>query len=108
MADGDLLIDGRDTASLTADLIALPGIGPWTAAYVAMRALGDHDVLLIGDLVLRNGAAALGLPPDAAGLIQRAEAWRPFRSYAAMHLWRAAPARSPRRPRTATARSVTG
>ena len=103
IADGDLVIDGRDTAVLTEELIALPGIGPWTAAYVAMRALGDHDVLLVGDLVLRNGAAALGLPADAAGLILHAEAWRPFRSYAAMHLWRAAPARSPRRPRTATA-----
>jgi AraC family transcriptional regulator of adaptative response / DNA-3-methyladenine glycosylase II len=108
IARGDLQIDGRDTTALTAQLISLPGIGPWTAAYVAMRALRDHDVLLIGDLVLRNGAAALGLPMDAPSLLRHADAWRPYRSYAAMHLWRAAPARSPRRPHTEAARSITG
>jgi AraC family transcriptional regulator of adaptative response / DNA-3-methyladenine glycosylase II len=55
-----------------------------------MRVIGDPDVLLTGDLVLRQGAAALGLPDDPAGLTARAAAWRPFRSYAGLHLWRAA------------------
>ena len=91
IADGSLIIDqGRRTAELEADLTARPGIGPWTAGYVAMRVIGDPDVLLTGDLVLRQGAAALGLPDDPAGLSARAECWRPFRSYAGLHLWRAA------------------
>jgi len=91
IADGSLIIDqGRRTAELEADLTARPGIGPWTAGYVAMRVIGDPDVLLTGDLVLRRGAAALGLPEDPADLTTRAEDWRPFRSYAGLHLWRAA------------------
>jgi len=91
MADGSLLVDaGRTTADLTTALIARPGIGPWTAGYVAMRLLGDPDVLLTGDLVLRNGAALLGLPATRAALTTRAKAWQPFRSYAGMHLWRTA------------------
>jgi AraC family transcriptional regulator of adaptative response / DNA-3-methyladenine glycosylase II len=56
-----------------------------------MRVLGDPDVLLDGDLVLRRGAAALGLPDDPAALLAHAERWRPFRSYAGLHLWRNAP-----------------
>ena len=61
------------TQALTADLVARPGIGPWTAGYVAMRLLPDPDVLLTGDLVLRAGAGLLGLPPPAelAGRGQR-------------------------------------
>jgi AraC family transcriptional regulator of adaptative response / DNA-3-methyladenine glycosylase II len=101
VADGELRIDpGRRTAELTAELVARPGIGPWTAGYVAMRVLGDPDVLLTGDLVLRNGAAALGLPDAPSALAARAERWSPFRSYAGLHLWRAAPARTPRTPRS--------
>jgi len=91
LADGSLVIDpGRRTADLVADLLARPGIGPWTAGYVAMRVVGDPDVLLTGDLVLRQGAAALGLPDHPAGLTAHAASWRPFRSYAGLHLWRAA------------------
>ncbi len=92
MADGSLAVHaGRRTDELTADLVARAGIGPWTAGYVAMRVLGDPDVLLTGDLVLRSGAAALGLPPDPPDLVRYAERWRPFRSYAGMYLWRSAP-----------------
>ncbi len=102
MADGTLAVHaGRRADELTAELVARPGIGPWTAGYVAMRVLGDPNVLLTGDLALRNGAAALGLAADPAGLLKRAEAWRPFRSYAGMYLWRAsapAPNRSADRP----------
>jgi AraC family transcriptional regulator of adaptative response / DNA-3-methyladenine glycosylase II len=92
MATGTLAVHaGRRTPDLTADLVARPGIGAWTAGYVAMRALGDPDVLLTGDLALRHGAAALGLPDDPVALHRAAERWRPFRSYAGMYCWRAAP-----------------
>jgi AraC family transcriptional regulator of adaptative response / DNA-3-methyladenine glycosylase II len=80
---------GRDPVELRADLLALPGVGPWTADYVLMRVLGAPDILLTGDLVLRKGATALGIAGHAAGLERRAQAWRPWRSYAGMYLWRA-------------------
>ena len=67
-------------------LLALPGIGPWTADYVAMRALGDPDVFLPTDIGVRRALRACG--DDAAARIgERAERWRPWRSYALMHLW---------------------
>jgi AraC family transcriptional regulator of adaptative response / DNA-3-methyladenine glycosylase II len=55
-----------------------------------MRVLGDPDVLLSTDIALRKGAAALGLPSDVDFLESRGTAWRPWRSYAGMYLWRAA------------------
>ncbi|MBA3907463.1 MAG: DNA-3-methyladenine glycosylase 2 family protein [Pseudonocardiales bacterium] len=89
IADGSLVLDpGRDAADLRAELVALPGVGPWTAGYLAMRVLGDPDELLAEDLAVRRGAAALGLPSDIPGLTAHAAAWRPWRSYAATHLWR--------------------
>ena len=72
---------------LRRSLVALPGIGPWTAEYVAMRALRDPDAFMPTDLGIRRGAAARGLPEDPAGLTAHAEAWRPWRSYAMAHLW---------------------
>jgi AraC family transcriptional regulator of adaptative response / DNA-3-methyladenine glycosylase II len=97
LAAGSLVVDAsREAADLTTELVARPGIGPWTAGYVAMRVLGDGDVLLTGDLALRNGAAALGLPTEPAQLSRHAENWRPYRSYAGMHLWRAAPVKAGR------------
>ncbi|WP_298799287.1 AlkA N-terminal domain-containing protein [Pseudonocardia sp. 73-21] len=91
IASGDLVLDaGRDPADLRADLVALPGVGPWTAGYLAMRLLGDPDELLATDLAVRRGAAALGLPSDVDGLTARSENWKPWRSYAATHLWRTA------------------
>lgn len=97
LASGALVLDpGRDPAALRAELRALPGIGPWSAGYLAMRVLGDPDELLESDLAVRRGAAALGLPGDAAALAARARSWAPWRSYAATHLWRAAtPAPAP-------------
>lgn len=77
---------GRDADELRAELLALPGIGPWTADYVLMRVLGVPDLLLAGDLVVRKGATALGI----TDLTQHSQAWRPWRSYAAMYLWRSA------------------
>ncbi|OLT15112.1 AraC family transcriptional regulator [Pseudonocardia sp. CNS-139] len=89
VADGKLVLDpGRDPAELRADLVALPGVGPWTAGYLALRLLGDPDELLATDLAVRRGAAALGLPADADGLLARSAGWAPWRSYAAVHLWR--------------------
>lgn len=91
VADGSLVIDaGRDAAGLRADLVALPGIGPWTAGYVAMRVVGEPDELLATDLAVRRGAAALDLPSDVDGLTAHAEHWQPWRSYATTHLWRVA------------------
>ncbi|PZA19069.1 hypothetical protein DMO24_22715, partial [Modestobacter versicolor] len=63
-------------------LLALPGIGPWTAALVGLRGLADPDVWLPGDLALRKSLAALGSSDTDA-----AARWRPWRSYAVMHLW---------------------
>lgn len=95
IAEGELCLDvGRDPAELAAELVALPGIGPWTAGYLAIRVLGTPDELLAGDLGVRRGAAALGLPSDLDALTAHARRWRPWRSYAAMHLWHAATVRT--------------
>ncbi|MEU9506807.1 AlkA N-terminal domain-containing protein [Micromonospora sp. NPDC048170] len=91
VADGSLdLAPGGDREETVRRLLALPGIGPWTAGYVAMRALGDPDVLLPTDLAVRRGAAALGLPDAPLTLDAYADRWRPWRSYAVIRLWRAA------------------
>jgi AraC family transcriptional regulator of adaptative response / DNA-3-methyladenine glycosylase II len=66
-------------------LVGLPGIGPWTADYVAMRALGHPDVFLPTDLGVRN--ALVGLGHDPAAVVTDSDRWRPWRSYALMHLW---------------------
>jgi AraC family transcriptional regulator of adaptative response / DNA-3-methyladenine glycosylase II len=88
VADGRLVIDpGADPAELEAGLLVLPGIGPWTASYVTMRALGDPDAFLPTDLGLRRAAARLGQRDDPASLVSLAESWRPWRAYALGHLW---------------------
>lgn len=100
LADGSLTLTvGDDGVDQRAALLAMPGIGPWTADYVRMRVLGDPDVLLPGDVALRAGAAASGLPADPAPLVAWAERAAPWRSYLSAHLWRAAPVRMPRRTR---------
>jgi AraC family transcriptional regulator of adaptative response / DNA-3-methyladenine glycosylase II len=66
---------------------ALPGIGPWTAQYVAMRGFADPDAFPSGDLGLLRSARALGLAQTARELERRADAWRPWRAYAAQALW---------------------
>ncbi|GAB5338838.1 hypothetical protein PFUM301597_33230 [Pseudomonas fluorescens] len=69
-------------------LVALPGIGDWTAQYIAMRQLREPDAFASGDIGLINALAALeGGPVTARALLARAEAWRPLRAYAAQHLW---------------------
>jgi AraC family transcriptional regulator of adaptative response / DNA-3-methyladenine glycosylase II len=90
-ASGTLDLDpGGDREESVRRLRAVPGIGAWTAEYVAMRALGDPDVFLPTDLAVRRGAAALGLPDDPKALAAYARRWRPWRSYAVIRLWRAA------------------
>ena len=68
---------------------ALPGIGAWTAHYIALRALAHPDAFPAADLVLRRAAAGNGDVLGARALAARAEAWRPWRAYATIHLWRA-------------------
>jgi AraC family transcriptional regulator of adaptative response / DNA-3-methyladenine glycosylase II len=80
VATGELELDrARDLEHTVAELQALAGFGPWTAHYVAMRACGERDAFPASDLGLRH---ALGDDPAA-----RAESWRPWRAYGAIHLW---------------------
>ncbi|WBB79283.1 helix-turn-helix domain-containing protein [Micromonospora sp. WMMD882] len=91
VVDGTLdLAPGGDREQARRGLLALPGVGAWTAGYVAMRGLGDPDVFLPTDLAVRRGARALGLPDDPGTLDAYAGRWRPWRSYAVIRLWRAA------------------
>ena len=97
LAEGSLALDaGADRPSALGALRGIPGIGPWTAGYIALRALGDPDVLLADDLGVRRAARLLGLPEDPAALRARAEAWRPWRSYATHHLWASLGSSGPR------------
>jgi AraC family transcriptional regulator of adaptative response / DNA-3-methyladenine glycosylase II len=85
---GQLCLDvGADQAEAVEALQRFPGIGPWTASYVAMRALGDPDVFLETDLGVRRALEHLGASGDPAAALAMAEAWRPWRSYAVQHLW---------------------
>ncbi|HEX2120719.1 MAG TPA: AlkA N-terminal domain-containing protein [Thermoanaerobaculia bacterium] len=84
VVDGSVVLARGDSLEETIDMLtALPGIGPWTAHYIAMRALGERDAFPAGDLILRRNAGNL----SERELLRRAEAWRPFRAYAAMLLW---------------------
>ena len=80
---------GADREHARRDLLALPGIGPWTVEYVAMRALGDPDAFPAGDLGVLHGLRALGVEAGAREAERRSQAWRPFRAYTVLHLWRA-------------------
>lgn len=92
VAAGDVRIDVEVPADeLRRSLIALPGIGPWTADYLTMRVLGNPDILLTSDLVVRQSAAALGLPAQPRALDASGVRWAPWRSYATLQLWRARP-----------------
>lgn len=87
---GEVVLDrGADRLQTTGRLLSIRGIGPWTAAYLAMRALGDPDAWPAADLALCRAARQRGFDGGAAALQRRAESWRPWRSYAAQHLWAA-------------------
>ena len=91
VASGALDLSGTaDREATTERLLAVPGIGPWTAAYIAMRALRDPDAFPVGDLGVRLGFEAFGLPSAPADTLAYAERWRPWRAYGVMHLWNGA------------------
>jgi AraC family transcriptional regulator, regulatory protein of adaptative response / DNA-3-methyladenine glycosylase II len=88
LAGGELTLDaGADRAEARQRLLALPGIGPWTADYVAMRALRDPDAFLASDLGVRHALRQLGQDGRPAAAARLAERWRPYRAYAVQHLW---------------------
>lgn len=88
LAAGDVVLDGSvPQEEALAALLALRGIGPWTASYVAMRALGDRDAFLPTDLGIKNALVRLGQPTDPKWVSARAERWRPWRAYTNFHLW---------------------
>jgi AraC family transcriptional regulator of adaptative response / DNA-3-methyladenine glycosylase II len=86
LAAGDLSLDrGADRDDVRRRLLEIPGIGPWTADYIAMRALGHPDVFLPTDIGIRDALRGQGHDPATA--VELAERWRPWRSYAQLHLW---------------------
>jgi AraC family transcriptional regulator of adaptative response / DNA-3-methyladenine glycosylase II len=88
LACEELVLDaGVDRARAREQLLGLPGIGPWTASYVAMRALRDPDAFMPTDLGVRHALERLGQDGRPATAKQLAERWRPYRSYAVQHLW---------------------
>lgn len=90
LADGTLAPTAADdNAALRAELLALPGVGPWTADYARMRITGDPDVILPGDVAVRSGAARAGIPSSPRALADWSTRVSPWRSYLTAHLWRA-------------------
>jgi AraC family transcriptional regulator, regulatory protein of adaptative response / DNA-3-methyladenine glycosylase II len=88
LARGELVLDaGADRGEARGTLLSLPGIGPWTAGYVAMRALRDPDAFIASDLGVRRGLEALGRDGSRAAAERLSGQWRPYRSYAVAHLW---------------------
>jgi AraC family transcriptional regulator of adaptative response / DNA-3-methyladenine glycosylase II len=88
LANGELTLDpGADRDRVAAQLLAMPGIGPWTASYIRMRALSDPDAFLPSDIGVRDALAKLGAGPSPKAAAALAESWRPWRSYALQHLW---------------------
>ena len=87
---GQVVLDsGCDWNSARAELLSLPGIGPWSAEMIAMRALGDPDAFPATDLGVIVAARQLGLPATSKLLVERSSRWRPWRAYATQHLWTA-------------------
>ena len=88
LANGEVRIDaGSDPTEALTRLLAIRGIGPWTAAYVAMRGFHDPDAFPHGDAGLRRALKALGCPDDPRSVADLQQRWRPWRAYAAVHLW---------------------
>jgi AraC family transcriptional regulator of adaptative response / DNA-3-methyladenine glycosylase II len=88
LASGAVRLDpGASRDEAEQQLLARPGIGPWTVGYIRMRALSDPDAFLPTDAGVRHGLAALGTGSDPKAAESAAEAWRPWRSYALQHLW---------------------
>jgi AraC family transcriptional regulator of adaptative response / DNA-3-methyladenine glycosylase II len=91
VADPQIFTAGRGLEEAVAQLRALPGIGEWTAQYIAMRQLREPDAFPAADIgLMRAMADSAGIRPTASALLARAETWRPWRAYAAQHLWASA------------------
>jgi AraC family transcriptional regulator, regulatory protein of adaptative response / DNA-3-methyladenine glycosylase II len=109
LANGEVVLDaGSERAEARRRLLALPGVGPWTAEYIAMRALRDPDAFPASDLGVRRALERLGHDGAPAAAEQASQRWRPYRAYAVQHLWAslAPTARASKRP--APARAATG
>jgi AraC family transcriptional regulator, regulatory protein of adaptative response / DNA-3-methyladenine glycosylase II len=90
VVEGRLQLDAAaDPVATVAALRAIPGVGPWTAGYVALRVLRDPDAFPPDDAAVRAAFRRLGLPADPASISARAEDWRPWRGYGLAHLWSA-------------------
>jgi AraC family transcriptional regulator of adaptative response / DNA-3-methyladenine glycosylase II len=90
LEDPTLLQPGQGLDVAIAKLCAVPGVGEWTAQYVALRALSETDAFPASDIGLQRALAnGSGVRPSARELTERAESWRPWRAYAAIHLWTA-------------------
>lgn len=88
VANGDVRLDrGVDWTDVREALLSLPGVGPWTVEYIALRGLGDPDAFPGTDLGIRHALVSLGVEDKPAAIAALAERWRPLRSYAAQHLW---------------------
>jgi AraC family transcriptional regulator of adaptative response / DNA-3-methyladenine glycosylase II len=87
VADPALFHPHRSLEVAIERLCAVPGIGEWTAQYVAMRALRESDAFLAGDIALHRILAVRGVRPTAREVLARSQAWRPWRAYAVLHLW---------------------
>jgi AraC family transcriptional regulator, regulatory protein of adaptative response / DNA-3-methyladenine glycosylase II len=111
LAREEIVIDaGADRIDARRRLLAIPGIGTWTADYIAMRAMRNPDAFLASDLGVRHALAQLGHNPQPAAAEALAERWRPYRAYAVQYLWssldptaRARRRRSPGKPTRAAA-----
>lgn len=93
-ADARLFERGADVAASVSQLRALPGIGEWTAQYIAMRAMRESDAFPAADIGLLRAMADQHGRPTAIAMLQNAEHWRPWRSYAALHLWASGPGKA--------------
>jgi AraC family transcriptional regulator, regulatory protein of adaptative response / DNA-3-methyladenine glycosylase II len=88
LAAGRLVLDDTaDRSHTVSALLALTGVGPWTAGYIAMRALRDPDAFTPGDAGVRHGLARLGYESSPRMIERLSEPWRPHRAYAVQHLW---------------------
>jgi AraC family transcriptional regulator of adaptative response / DNA-3-methyladenine glycosylase II len=94
-ADPSLFAPGQNLEAAIARLRAVPGIGEWTAQYIAMRALREPDAFPAADIGLLRAMATPAGRPTPAALLARSAAWRPWRAYAALHLWASGAAASP-------------
>jgi AraC family transcriptional regulator of adaptative response / DNA-3-methyladenine glycosylase II len=87
--DAHLFDPRRDLVEAIAQLCELPGIGEWTAQYIAMRALGESDAFLAADVAIQRRFNLNGRRPTVSKILSHAERWRPWRAYAMLHLWNA-------------------